>query len=107
MPKQQPLQVLGEQLTGLSPTVCRRAIAAIRKADEDAGGEKRTEDLPEHCHHLLSLLTAQLMAGSCGTVHPSGRNTLLHGLAEIERFLDIVEGVELKETPAAPATTDE
>ena len=99
---------LGEQLAGLSPLVCRRAIAALRKADADAGGDNREEsNLPPHCAGLFELVTGQTniwnnVSGDLVT-HVSSRNNLLTFLSEAERFLDIVEGIERPETPAEPA----
>ncbi|MDO8505083.1 MAG: hypothetical protein Q7S48_00655 [bacterium] len=89
---QQQLQALGEQLTALSPIVCRRAIAALREADEDAGGEDRTEDLPDYCDYLTVLLAKQTGADtSCITLY-GYRSRLYSCLYDIELFLNIVEG---------------
>lgn len=89
---------LDEQLTGLSPTVCRRAIKAIRDADTRMGGEKRQEDLPVYCESLLTLLEDQINISSsfsscpCSTKKPAARDYVLSALKQAELFLDVVEG---------------
>ncbi len=87
---------LGEQLMGLSPTVCRRAIAALRAADKALGGKKRKKDLPYFCRALIGLLGKEvsilfLDQAFLGPVE-NIRNDLIERLDQAEVFLDIVEG---------------
>lgn len=87
---------LGEQLTGLSPTVCRRIIAAIRERDAKEGGEKRETWLHD-CRNLICLLIEQMkMQKQTGyethLTNPGYRAELLELLHNVETFLDIVEG---------------
>lgn len=94
-----PESKLGEQLTGLSPTVCRRAIAAIRQEDERLGGENRTVPLPSFCHGLVLLITKQTYTIFSAPEllcerYPHNRTDLLSALNQAELFLNIVEGVE-------------
>lgn len=84
---------LGEQLTGLSPTVCRRAIAAIRKEYKRRGDSVPKNPLPTYCEGLLELLDKQTYIGMhYDTAHL--RSILLDALNQVELFLNVVEGVE-------------
>ncbi len=89
--KQHLVLKLGEQLTGLSPTVCRRAIAAVRKEDERLGGESRKDNLPDYCQNLLHLLGEQIH-NDFSYHSAQHRNKLVNLLNQAELFLDIVEG---------------
>lgn len=88
--------VFGEQLTGLSPMACRRAVKAIREEDERLGGEKRKEDLPEYCKGLIALLFSQIDmdGGPNAPCMPLFRSQLHGSLDQMVIFLNIVEGIE-------------
>ncbi|KKR99793.1 MAG: hypothetical protein UU49_C0003G0007 [Candidatus Magasanikbacteria bacterium GW2011_GWC2_41_17] len=87
---------LGEQLTGLSPTVCKRAIFAIHDEDNRLGGESRKTELPEYCGGLLFLLGNQTnVYSSCDQLlRPEYRNHLYELLNQMTIFLNVVEGTE-------------
>ena len=100
---------LGEQLTGFSPTICRRAIAAIRKAH--AGLNPQRDYLPEFCTGLLVLLCHQTQMGTDEAfdkpayLHPGHRNVVLAFLDACDKFLDVVKGVETTDATTPPAPT--
>ena len=93
------MEIFGEQLTGFSPKICRRVINVLRAADRALGEEKKDRVLPVFCEALFHLLKAQI--GNffrderdfldCYK-HKGGREEWLHFLAQIDMFLDIVEG---------------
>jgi hypothetical protein len=88
---------LGEQLTGLSPTVCRRAIFAIRDEDDRLGGECREVNLPKYCEGLIYLLFEQTDVqdanGGISLLRRANRKDLYDILNQMVIFLDVVEGV--------------
>lgn len=88
---------LGEQLTGLSPTVCRRAIYELRLADKTLGGEDRTLRLPTYCFALILFLEKQTGVHTMNLSSYNGDNhrSLDNFLEQCEGFLDTVEGVYL------------
>lgn len=88
---------LGEQLTGLSPTVCRRAIAAVHAWLATAQEHSGYVDEPNHIRACISLLAAQTNIRDHYQHTMHGRSTVKQYLDACETFLDIVEG---KEPPA-------
>lgn len=87
---------LGEQLTGLSPTVCRRAIRELQRVDEALGGIKRTANLPDYCHALISLLEKQtdIRTMLLKKIGGDSHGNLDFFLDHCECFLDAIEDDE-------------
>ncbi|MBI2552583.1 hypothetical protein HYW17_04785 [Candidatus Uhrbacteria bacterium] len=107
--KQKQIQVLGEQLTGLSPTVCRRAIAAMRRVNAEW---KESCDAPAFYNAMAQLLHTQVGIEIEFCIRrPNAEQLAEHlrmskaALVQCELFLDIIEGIEHPEAspPADPS----
>lgn len=88
---------LGEQLTGLSPTVCRRAIYELRLVDKTLGGKGRTFKLPTYCFALILFLEKQTGVHTMNLSSCNGddHRSLDNFLEQCQGFLDTVEGAYL------------
>lgn len=87
-PEQTQVLVFGAQLTGLSPTFCRRLIAGIRSAIKDANPE---HFLSPYVNGLMNHLGEQTKIYELNSSYVSRSDLLEELLAEAERFLDVVE----------------